>query len=277
MTGAELMSAAGSGENPLNIGTADYFVHKMGDGDKVTLPGQLIAWASGLDGEAMRTKADALAKLEDDGYAGVVSETPLTELDNSWHGQGGDAFVLRWRKLQEYVGRDKDSGQRDVVVAQVAAFRNLAQACDDLQRTLTDSLNGGGLSQVREEYCKALCAEGDESAVASAISGIGLGATIGSPGLWPGVAIGGIVGGVAGLITGLMNDAEAHLKQMAGAEVAVSNVGAQFEGLADTLVLNNNYGDDSKVDLTTKDYQPANPYGRDWDEELGGGWEVGAD
>ncbi|HIV59295.1 MAG TPA: hypothetical protein H9902_15215 [Candidatus Stackebrandtia faecavium] len=271
MTGQELLSAANS--NLLNIGTTDHCIATADGGADVTLVGQLITWAAGMDPSDLRDKADELEKLEEESYyADVTLEKPVTDLDSGWKGDGADAFVTRWNSLRSYIGQDAGTGRRAALVAQVGAMRDLADACEDLQSTLTDSLNGGGLSQVRDEYVKAMCDEGDSDTVDDAIAGVGLGATIGSPGGWAGMGTGAIIGGVYGLITSLMDSAEKDLARIAGAKVAISNVGAQFEGLDKTLVLKK-YGDDNQVDLGAVEHNPRDPYGNGWDE-LDDEWEV---
>lgn len=272
--GQELYYAASSGDNQLNIGTADYLISKAQGGGSVTTIAQLITWASAMSARVLEIKAKELEQLEDgQHYSDVVLDKPVADLDASWNGTGADAFVLRWQQLQQYVGKARDGGRRNALVAQVAAMRDLMEGIKALQKTLLSSVNGGGLSQVRHEYVKALCSEGNSTVFNETVAGVGLGATIGSPGSWPGVAAGGIIGGVYGLIKGIMADSEANLKRIAGAEVAISNVGAQFQGLDKTLVLRP-YGDNNKVDLNGVDYAPSHPYGGDW-SDLNGGWTAG--
>ncbi len=235
--------------------------------------GQLITWAAGMDPSALRDKADALEKLEDESYyADVTLVKPVTDLDAGWKGDGADAFITRWNSLRNYIGTDAGTGRRAALVAQVGAMRDLADACESLQSTIIDSLNGGSLSQVRDKYVKAMCDEGDSDTVDDALAGVGLGATIGSPGGWAGMGTGAVIGGVYGLITSLMDAAEKDLERIAGAKVAISNVGAQFEGLDKTLVLKK-YGDDNQVDLGMVEHNPRDPYGNGW-EELDEEWEV---
>lgn len=255
-----------AGKNRLNIGTAD---HLMSQAGAEVLPGQLINWAVRLDPDALEECIEQFNELRSE-YQEVSNELEFERVDWGGHdGSAGETFKYRWNEMRKHATESEESLDR-IVEAQVQVMRDLQDKFVNLQQALTGAIDEH-LSSVRTQYVKALCAKGSDAVVESAISNANIGANFGAIGGAKGIAAGTAGGAVFGLIEGFMGVAEDRTRALAALETSAQDLLSQLPG-TEALTLPNT-GDDNKVSLNYREFDPKHPSWVDsWDEGFDQPW-----